>query len=82
MSKMHDGLCVYAARSIGRHDQIVVRSDAFADEALISMGYHPNVAASIIDRLMRKGYIDYGVSARSGWITDKGMEALAAKEET
>jgi len=47
-----------------------------ADELLIARGYPPKVAASIIDRLDRRGYIEYGVSARSGWLTPEGKVAL------
>lgn len=65
--KLQDGLRAYAERG-----------EMFADEWLIRRGYHPNVAASIIDRLDRKGFIEYGVSARSGWLTDRGREVLSA----
>lgn len=63
--KMSDGLRAYASRG-----------DEFADEWLVARGYPPKVAASIIDRLARKGFIDCGVSARSGWLTDEGRKAL------
>ena len=37
-------------------------------------------SAKAVDRkllgLSRRGYIDYGVSPRTGWLTDKGREAL------
>jgi len=63
---MQDGLRAYEQRSW----------NVLADQWLIDRGYHPKVAASIIDRLDRKGYIEYGVSARSGWLTDEGIDAL------
>ena len=64
--KLANGLRVYAMRS-GRPADML-----FADEMLEALGYEPKVAASIIDRLARKGWIEYGVSARSGWLTPAG----------
>jgi len=66
--KLFDGLTVYAIRS-GRPGML------FADEMLEALGYPPKVAASIIDRMERKGWIEYGVSPRSGWLTEKGWKA-------
>jgi hypothetical protein len=31
----------------------------------------------ILDKWTRKGWWEYGVSARSGWLTPKGVEALS-----
>ncbi len=31
--------------------------------------------------LGRKGYVDYGVSPRTGWLTPKGQEALRSEME-
>ncbi len=28
------------------------------------------------EELSKRGYMDYGVSARTGWLTDKGAEVL------
>ncbi|KKL53696.1 hypothetical protein LCGC14_2272900, partial [marine sediment metagenome] len=29
-----------------------------------------------IDKMARKGYIEYGITARSGWLTEKGKQKL------
>lgn len=63
--KLRDGLRAY-----------VERGDMPADEWLVARGYHPNVAASIIDRLERKGFIEYGTSPRTGWLTPDGWAAV------
>lgn len=31
-----------------------------------------------MEKLAGRGYIEYGVSARTGWLTEKGREVLAA----
>ena len=68
--KMRDGLEAYA-----------IRGDTFADDWLVVVkGYEPKVAASIIDRLARRGYIEYGVSARTGWLTPEGIQAAKEAE--
>lgn len=36
------------------------------------------VVLSTFERLSRRGYIEYGVSERTGWLTDKGRVALGA----
>ncbi len=67
--KLRDGLLAFERQHIeGLY--------AGADEYLILQGYHPNVANDIIDRLARKGWIEYGVSARTGWLTDEGRHVL------
>ena len=33
------------------------------------------VEAKLLE-LVRRGYIEYGVSPRSGWLTEKGMDAI------
>jgi hypothetical protein len=63
--KMRDGLTAYLRRG-----------DMPADEWLIERGYPPKMAASIIDRLVQRGWIEYGVSPRTGWLTNEGREAL------
>ena len=40
--------------------------------------YSEKATCATFERLSRKGYIDYGVSARTGWLTDKGRAALQA----
>ena len=35
------------------------------------------VVDAAMERLARRGYIDYGVSERTGWLTAKGRAALA-----
>ena len=67
--KMRDGLTVFAIRSANPWLP-------FADELLINKGYPPKVADSIISRLARRGWIEYGVSARTGWLTPEGRAML------
>lgn len=33
------------------------------------------------EELADRGYLEYGVSARTGWLTDKGRQALQAAQE-
>ncbi len=33
------------------------------------------------ERANNRGYIDYGISLRSGWISDKGFELLGKEKE-
>lgn len=73
--KLLDGLRAFEAMDLDRAETF--GEYAMADERLEAMGYHPNVAASIIERLGRKGLIEWGVSARTGWLTEKGKEALS-----
>lgn len=50
---------------------------AFADEALQKIsGAHPKVCLRAMERACRRGLIDYGVTLRSGWLTEKGKELL------
>jgi len=74
--KLVDGLEAYAAM---QEDRSSISLDGYelADARLEAMGYHPSVAASIIERLSRKGLVECGVSARSGWLTAAGEAALA-----
>ena len=37
---------------------------------------HPKVCAAACVRAFERGLIDYGVSLRTGWITDKGWRVL------
>lgn len=34
------------------------------------------------EELSKRGYLDYGVSARMGWLTDKGYDALGTKRRS
>lgn len=40
--------------------------------------YHPNVVNAKCEKAIRKGYMECGVSAHTGWITDKGRQFLDA----
>lgn len=73
--KLRDGLDVYEAMRVHSVGHAGYCGD-FADARLIAKGYPPKVADSIIERLARKGWIEYGVSARSGWLTDAGRAVL------
>jgi hypothetical protein len=33
---------------------------------------HPNRIHALCEKWARRGYMDYGVTARTGWLTDKG----------
>lgn len=39
-------------------------------------GQSEKVCYKCCERADDRGYIDYGVSLRTGWVTDKGMELL------
>jgi hypothetical protein len=43
-------------------------------------GQPEKVVYRAMERADRRGYIDYGVSLRSGWLTDKGRELVAANQ--
>ena len=47
----------------------------FAYEVLIQKYPEKKVYAKI-DKLVRKGYLEFGVSARTGWLTAKGKAKL------
>lgn len=38
--------------------------------------YTEKVVLTKMEKLADRGYIEYGVSARTGWLTDKGRSAL------
>jgi hypothetical protein len=50
-------------------------------EQLLSevMKQHVKVCYRAMERACDRGYIEYGVSLRSGWITEEGMKLLAEK---
>jgi len=66
--KLEDGLKVYAIRGIAVRAGI----DRPADEMLADLGYPTRVAWSIIDRLVRRDLVEFGVKPRWGWLTDSG----------
>ena len=49
------------------YDEAVTR---FSEKALLRT----------FEKLVARGYIECGVSARTGWLTDKGKSALAVSE--
>lgn len=51
----------------------VERRDAYRDACAV---WSEKAVCAKFDELARRGYIEYGVSARTGWLTDKGKEAL------
>ena len=54
----------------------------FADGYLRDLtGEHPKVCMAAMERAERRGLIEYGVSLRSGWLTDKGRALLEAGDE-
>lgn len=48
--------------------------------AEICKRYSEKAVTVKLTELANRGYIEYGVSARTGWLTDKGREALAECE--
>ena len=51
--------------------------DLFADQVLMLMTNAPEkVALRATERAARRGLVEYGVSLRTGWLTDKGRELL------
>lgn len=42
--------------------------------------YTPKVVDRKLTELSRRGYIEYGVSVRTGWLTVNGQKALATGE--
>jgi len=69
--KMTDGLRAYAEMEAERDQP----GYALVDERLMRMGYPRNMAYSIMERLSRRGWLDSGVSLRSGWLTEDGKAA-------
>lgn len=47
-------------------------------ELSLKFGCPEKVAYSACERAVEHGIIEYGVSLRTGWLTDKGKELLAA----
>ena len=43
-------------------------------------GYPLKVCYSAMERAYDKGYIEFGTSLRSGWVTEKGMELIRESE--
>lgn len=54
--------------------------ETFADEILIQMTGQPyKVCIKAMERADGKGLIDCGVSLRTSWLTNKGLELLESK---
>jgi hypothetical protein len=51
------------------------KSEPFAYEVLYSR-YPPKKVDRKFESICRKGYIEFGVSVRTGWLTGKGMAKL------
>lgn len=54
------------------------KADGFADAPLLEMGYTDDQVQSMFDLIEDMGWIDYGVSQRTGWLTDEGEAAWQA----
>jgi hypothetical protein len=48
---------------------------------LMEKGYPAKVAYAAMEREERRGFIEYGVSLRAGWLTPKGERELARIEQ-
>ena len=55
---------------VGRPDEWRARYSAACEE------FTENAICAKFDVLARRGYIEYGVSPRMGWLTDNGRSAL------
>lgn len=75
--KMCDGLRAFSVVQEHRFDEDRNPGYWFADAVLERMGYEPNVADSIIRRLASRDYIEWGVSMRTGWLTERGERVHA-----
>lgn len=53
-------------------------SGTFLDELAQGLGIPDSRSYYIGSKWTDKGWWDYGVSLRSGWLTPKGIEAMAA----
>lgn len=47
-------------------------------EDVIHARWGEKVVSRKLEELARRGYIEYGVSTRAGWLTEKGKTALRA----
>ena len=47
---------------------------------MVAMGFPEKVVYAKMDKFAKRGWIEVGVSTRTGWITRKGREALKALE--
>ena len=45
------------------------------------IGYHPNQIDKKLEKMVKRGLIDCGVSARTGWVTELGMSVLTKVPE-
>jgi hypothetical protein len=65
-------------QAVNYYQQIILRttSSRFADDVLIDRGYPPKQADRVLEDAADEGLIEYGVSARTGWLTDKGRRLL------
>jgi hypothetical protein len=45
-------------------------------ELLLADKYPPKVSLAKMEQLIGKGYLEYGISIRTSWVTEKGMELL------
>lgn len=60
---------------------IPVEDRPFDDEHLARCTGQPQkVCYRALERAVRRGLLDYGVSLRTSWLTDKGMEELRNHE--
>lgn len=53
-----------------------VAGGMMADAVLELHGYPPKQADRVLEDAADEGLIEYGVSARTGWLTDKGRRIL------
>lgn len=43
----------------------------------VARGFPEKVVYAKYDKMMRKGYLEYGVSLRTAWLSEKGEDRLA-----
>ena len=50
-------------------------NDEFATDVGVRLGLHEKRAAYMLEKWSGKGWWECGVSLRTGWLTEKGLEA-------
>lgn len=58
------------------YDHDKKRTKLFAYEVLIGQGIPEKVVYAKYDNIDSKGYVNCGVSLRTGWLTQKGIDRL------
>lgn len=66
----------------GEIQREVPRKGCWPDDALMEqLGCSRKVARRAMERADHRGYIDYGSSIRSAWLTEKGKQLIQSQKE-